>query len=229
MTFFGLCATDMTEVTATVISVVTIVILALVIVILALGNKKKRDTRSLAFAGVSIALSFALSFVKFKVNAAGGSITVASMLPIILYAYYFGPINGLMAGLIHGLLQFIESPYVISPLSFFLDYPLAFAGVAFVGLMGVVMKSKPKLALIIGTVLAYVWRFAMHFCSGFLFFADMSPAAAWQANFIYQCSYVPLDAAICIVLLVALVLSPKFQSIKRIICRNDNSQNENDK
>lgn len=216
MTIFALCFADMTEATATVISIGTIVLLLLVLVVLSACNKKM-DTRSIAFAGVSVALSFALSFVKFKVNANGGSITVASMLPIILYAYFFGPIRGLTVGLIHGLLQFIESAYVISPLSFFLDYPLAFAGVAFAGVMGVVLKNKPKIALISGAVLAFVFRFIMHFCSGFLYYADMSPAAAWQANFIYQCSYVPIDAAICLVLLIALVVSPGFNTLKRIM------------
>lgn len=218
MTTFALCFAEMTETTATVISIGTIVLLLLVLVVLSACNKKM-DTRSIAFAGVSIALSFALSFVKFKVNANGGSITAASMLPIILYAYFFGPYKGLIVGLVHGLLQFVESAYVISPLSFFLDYPLAFAGVAFAGVMGIVMKNKPKAALIIGAALAFVFRFIMHFCSGFLFYAgtDMTAGAIWKANFIYQCSYVPLDAAICIVLLVALVVSPGFNALKRVM------------
>jgi len=219
MLIFSLAFADIAEKTALWISIGTTVLLVAIIALLSLNNKKM-DTKSIAFAGVSIALSFALSFIKFKVNANGGSITIASMIPIMLYAYFFGPVKGLMAGLIHGLLQFIESPYVISPLSFFLDYPFAFAGVAFVGVMGIVLKNHKKLGIILGAVLAYIFRFIMHFASGFLFFTDLPPAEAWSANFIYQCTYIPLDMVIGIAVLAILVFTPGFAQLEKIMKPN---------
>ncbi len=222
MTIFSLAFADISQNTALWISIGTSVLLVVILLVLSLNNKKM-DTRSIAFAGLSIAISFALSFAKFKVNANGGSITIASMVPIMLYSYFFGPVKGLMAGLIHGLLQFIESPYVISPLSFLLDYPFAFAGVAFVGLTGMIFKNKPKVALMVGAVCAYVFRFIMHFASGFLFFTDLAPAEAWAANFVYQCTYIPLDALIGLVILAILVFSPGFNALKKIMRPNENS------
>lgn len=216
MLTFSLAFAEIPQDTALWISIGTAVLLLVVLLVLSLNNKKM-DTKSIAFAGISIALSFALSFVKFKVNANGGSITIASLVPIMLYSYFFGPVKGLMAGLIHGLLQFIESPYVISPLSFFLDYPLAFAGVFFVGLAGAVFKNKPKFAIMLGAVCAYLFRFIMHFASGFLFFTDLTPAQAWSANFIYQCTYIPLDMVIGIAVLAILVFTPTFVQLERLM------------
>ena len=216
MTIFSLAFAEINKTTAMWISIGTAVILVAILAVLSL-NKKKMDTRSIAFAGVSIAMSFALSFIKFKVNANGGSITIASMVPIMLYAYFFGPTKGLMAGLIHGLLQFIESPYVITPLSFLLDYPFAFAGVALVGVAGIIFKNKPRFALIIGAVFAYLFRFVMHFASGFLFFTDLTPAQAWTANFVYQCTYIPLDALIGVVVLAIIAFTPTFGALKKVL------------
>ncbi|MBR5250965.1 MAG: energy-coupled thiamine transporter ThiT [Clostridia bacterium] len=214
---------DINQDVALWISIGTAVVLVAILLVLSL-NKKKMDTRSIAYAGISLALSFALSFVKFKVNANGGSITIGSMVPIMLYAYFFGPIKGLTVGLIHGLLQFIESPYVISPLSFFLDYPFAFAGVALVGLCGILIKNKPRLAIILGAVLAYLVRFIMHFASGFLFFTDLPFGEAFGANLVYQCTYIPLDMLIGVGILAIVVFTPAFKQLQRV-AKPANAQN----
>lgn len=42
----------------------------------------------------------------------GGSITLASMLPLMVYSYMFGARKGVFAGLIYGVLQFIQNPQV---------------------------------------------------------------------------------------------------------------------
>ena len=206
---------DIAEDVALWISIGTAIVLVGILLVLSL-NKKKMDTRSIAYAGISLALSFALSFVKFKVNANGGSITIGSMVPIMLYAYFFGPIKGLTVGLIHGLLQFIESPYVISPLSFFLDYPFAFAGVALVGVAGLIFKNKPSVALLVGAFFAYLARFIMHFASGFLFFTDLPFGEAFSANLVYQCTYIPLDMVIGIAILAVLAFTPAFKQLQKI-------------
>ncbi len=207
--------------TAIWISVGAIVLLALVIVLLSFKNKKA-DTRSIAFAGVCTAMSFALSFAKIPIGAFGGSVTVASLVPLLIYAFAFGPIKGLMAGVIFGLLQFVQDPYIFTPLSFALDYILPNAGIAFAGLTGYWFK-KPRTALCLGATFCYVWKFAMHFFSGLLYFnagwiVDGLPATnGWIYSFVYQCTYVPADMAICLAVIVPIACTPALKRIMSVL------------
>ena len=66
------------------------------------------NTKRLVYGALCIALSFALSYVKLFSMPMGGSITLCSMLPLMLYAYRFGTPAGLLAGLAYGLLQLIQ-------------------------------------------------------------------------------------------------------------------------
>ena len=107
------------------ITVATILILTGILFLICLKSKTEGfDTKRMAYAGICIAASFALSFVKFKFLPSG-SITVASMVPIMLYAYFFGATSGLLVGIIHGLLQFIESAWLFNATTFLLDYSFA--------------------------------------------------------------------------------------------------------
>ena len=73
----------------TVALYVSAVVLALVIIGAAFlfGRKDKTgwNSRSLAFAAVCIAMSFALSYLKVVEMPQGGSITIASMLPLMIF------------------------------------------------------------------------------------------------------------------------------------------------
>ena len=114
--------------TVTVISIITVVasVLALVAVCFIGG---KFDTKKLTYSAVSVALSFVLSYVKVKVGAEGGSVTLLSLVPIILFSYHYGVIYGLFTGIIYGLLQFLQSPYMFTWATFFLDYALAYGSI----------------------------------------------------------------------------------------------------
>lgn len=194
------------------VSIAAIAVLIVALVLICIFNKKY-STREIAFAGVCLAASFALSFVKVSPLQYGGSITLASFVPLLIYAYKYGPIKGMLAGLILGLFNFISDPYMLTPLTFILDYLLAFASI---GLMGFAPKFG-KLSVVakvsIGTVLVYVARFIFHLVSGFIYFAE---GAIWVTlpdsilgsmflySFVYQCVYLPADCAICVGVLIAL-------------------------
>lgn len=168
---------------------------------------KKYTTHEIAFAGICLALSFALSFIKVSPVQYGGSITLASFVPLLIYAYKFGPVKGTLAGITLGLFNFISGPYILTPLTFFLDYVFAFASI---GLMGFAPKfGKLSLAakVTIGTVLVYVVRFIFHLLSGFIYFAensiwvDLPTPNMFVYSFIYQCVYLPADCALCAIVL----------------------------
>ena len=84
---------------------------ALGAVLLVVGKGKGRwNASTLAFAALAIALSFLLSNIRLFRMPQGGSITPASMLPLMLFAYAFGVVPGLLAGLAYGVLQFLQTP-----------------------------------------------------------------------------------------------------------------------
>jgi thiamine transporter len=194
------------------ISVAAVVLLLGVIALICFKSQKNYDAKHIAAAGITIALSFALSYAKISPVQYGGSITFASFVPVLIYAYVYGLADGLLAGIIFGLLNFISGPYILTPLTFILDYPLAFASI---GLMGIASKftKKQTFNVVLGTIGVYVIRFIFHWISGIIYFQEN---AIWVSlpewafgnafiySFIYQCIYLPADCAIAAVCLYIL-------------------------
>ena len=187
--------------------IVAIVCLA---VITDMKNKTHFDSRCIALAGITVALSFALSYIKMFSMPQGGSITLASLLPIMLFAFIYGPKKGIFVGCIYGALQAMQNPYLIHPAQFLLDYPVAFATV---GLAGAFNKIKqldklPQVKFALGAVIAGVFRFLAHVFSGvFAFGADAGGQNLWAYSTAYN-SFVFIDIAI-VVAVGAIILSSK--------------------
>lgn len=225
MSFYSLLdASAKTTAVVKWISVVAVVLLLGVIALIAflLRGEKKYDAKRLAFAGVSVGLSFALSILKVSPVLYGGSITLASFVPLLVYAYVFGVGDGLLVGLIHGLLNFISSPYILTPMTFVLDYLLAFASI---GVMGLAPKftEKTTFNVVLGTIAVFAVRFVFHFVSGAIYFAEGAiwvEFPAWAVadsfiySFVYQCLYIPAD---CIIAAVALYVLAKTRVLDRIV------------
>ena len=136
-------------------------------------EKDQNTTKAISFAGVCIALSFALSYVKLFSMPQGGSITLASMLPLIIYSYVFGARKGVFCGVIYGVLQCLQSPQIYQPLQVLLDYPIAFACI---GLAGITKNfnflKTPLTKFIAGASIACVGRYVAHFLSGYYVFSS---------------------------------------------------------
>ena len=209
------------------ISIGAILVLFAVIFLIRLIGEKRYDAKRLAFAGISVAMSFTLALVKFKPVQYGGSITLASFVPILIYAYFYGVADGFLVGLIHGLLNFVESPYILTPATLILDYPLAFAGVGLMGFFGKKQRNdKAIMPILLGCVCVFAWRFICHFLSGAIFFMqdavwvslpDWAMQNAFMYSSIYQCVYIPLDAVIATATLIALAKSGVLDKLKKII------------
>lgn len=189
---------------------------ALIILAFLFGKKEKRDfdAKSVTYAAVCIALSFALSFMRLVRLPQGGSITPASLLPLMIYAYMFGVRKGIFAGFIYGLLQAFQDPSVLHPAQFLLDYPVAFAWIGLAGLFAnhSSLRKIPQLQFALGAVLAGLGRFCMHFLSGTFAFGVFAPEGTPAAlySFIYQAGYVLPDLAIAVAVGVVLFSSKSF-------------------
>lgn len=123
------------------------------------------NPKVLAEMAIFVALATALSFIIVYTLPQGGSITAASMVPIVWLALRRGAKIGITSGVIYGIIQLIVLPYVIDPIQLLLDYPLAF-GV--LGLAGVFQK-KP----LFGAAVGISGRFIMHFIAGIVYWAPV--------------------------------------------------------
>ena len=189
------------------------------------NEKRKLDTKRIAFAGICVAMSFVLALIKFKPVQYGGSITLASFVPILIYAYVYGVADGCMVGLIHGLLNFIESPYILTPATFVLDYLLAFVGVGLMGIFGKMpRKEKQALPVVLGCLCVFSARFIAHMLSGMIFFLqdavwvslpNWAMGNAFMYSLIYQCVYIPADAFIATMVLLFLAKSGVLDRLTR--------------
>lgn len=154
---------------------------------------KKTNTLALTEAGIMIALSSVLSMLKLIELPYGGSVTFASMLPIVIYSYRHGTAYGvgtaLAASVIQLLLGIKNFSYVSGFTSFLVlglfDYIIAFA---VFGLCGSFKKLLPyRTSLVLGTALASVVRYLCHFISGVTIWRDISIPG--DAAVIYSLGY----------------------------------------
>ncbi len=228
-----LAVSEKTTETVKWISVVAVIALLGVIALIGFARKKTFDAKQVAFAGVCVAMSFTLAVLKVSPIQYGGSITLASFVPILIYAYVYGLADGFLVGLIHGLLNFIEDPYILTPATFLFDYLLAFASVGIMGLFGK-MKRKERgcLPLVLGCVAVFTLRFVSHLCSGAIFFMQdavwvdfpaWATANAFVYSFIYQCVYVPADALIATAVIITLCKTGVLDTLIKIMRPKNNA------
>jgi thiamine transporter len=159
-----------------------------------------RDTRVLTEAALAVALAFVLGFVVLFKMPYGGTVSL-EMIPLILLALRQGWKVGVVAGAAYGLLDLAIDPYVVHPVQFILDYPLAFGALGLAGLF------KPTVGgAVLGTIVAVLARFACHFLSGVVFFASVAPQG-WNP-YLYSAAYnaAYLAPSLGIALVVTVVL-----------------------
>ncbi len=188
----------------------------LLFVALFFGRKDKRgfDSKSIAYAAVCIAMSFALSYLKIPglTLPQGGSVTIASLLPLAVYSYMFGVKKGVFAGFIYGILQIVQDPWLIHPAQILLDYPIAFAGIGLAGLFAhwKALDKLPQVQFALGTVLGSVFRFAAHVLSGVFAFSEYSTLnSVWAYSLAYN-SFVFVDIALVLVVGILVFSSKTF-------------------
>lgn len=159
--------------------------------------QKNKLALRLTESAIMIAAATILSMFKLVELPYGGSITLASMLPIVIIAYRYGTAWGILCGLVHGAIQLLLDPGPLSHVTgaasvvavILLDYIVAFA---VCGLAGIFRNMKKQsTGLLCGVVLVSVLRYACHVVSGFTVWRDISVPAADAVifSFIYNATY----------------------------------------
>ncbi|AST57649.1 energy-coupled thiamine transporter ThiT [Thermoanaerobacterium thermosaccharolyticum] len=157
---------DFSKIKPATLSVIIAILFAAFLLYI-LRNSVKFNAKMLVYGGLAIAISFVLSYIRFYHWPQGGSITPASMLPLFVFAYYYGAGPGILVGMAYGMLQLIQDPFVVHWIQLLLDYPLAFGAL---GLAGFFRKN-----LSLGVLVGGFGRFFSHFLSGVFFFASYAP------------------------------------------------------
>lgn len=175
------------------------------------GGNFTFDSKSIALAGICVSLSYALSYIKLWDLPQGGSVTLVSFLPIMLFAYICGAKKGLFVGFVYGLLQSLQDPYIIHPAQFLLDYPVAFAMAGLAGVLKNVNIKSPQLKFALSALIGGAMRYVSHVLSGAFAFGAYALDAGASNAFTYSLAYnsfVFVDIALVIVA-GALLLSSK--------------------
>lgn len=175
------------------------------------------NTKKIVYGGICISIAFILSYIKIFNLPQGGSITLASMFPLVLYAMMFGPVAGIVAGAAYGILQLIQDMWVLNIMQLLLDYPLAFGSI---GLAGLAPKSIKNLSVrtIIALTVAFISRCIMHVISGAVFFAHYAPEGMnpWVYSIGYNGSFLLGELIITLALALLLVNTPAYSYLKKI-------------
>jgi thiamine transporter len=170
--------------------------------------KNNIKAKALTESAIMIAFATVLSIIKLADMPYGGSVTIASALPIAIIAYRYGIKTGLLAGTVHAVIQQLIG---ISTLSYFttwqsilaiivLDYMVAFAASGLAGIFRKVIKNQ-ALALSLGCALICIIRYACHVISGATVWAGLSipTEAALSYSFIYNATYMIPETIILII------------------------------
>ena len=195
-----------------------IVALALLTFFFGRKDRKGFDSRTISYAAVCIAMSFALSYLAPIHLPYGGSVTIASLLPLMIYSYMFGVRKGVFAGLIYGLLQIIQDPMILHPAQMFLDYPIAFAGIGLAGMFRGVhaLDKAPQVKFLLGALVGSAIRYLSHLFSGVFAFGQFASYYGFDSDWLYSLTYnsfVFADIAIAIVVGIFVFSSKSFMTV----------------
>ena len=205
------------------ITSITVVLLVAMLVALCFASKKL-NTKTIAYASMAIASSYILSFLKVSPVQYGGSITLCSMVPIAIFAYCFGFFPSLLVGLIYGLLQFLQNPYIFNYLTLILDFILAFTSIIAMPIIKKVVKNE-KLSPILGIAGVYVLRFLFHFMSGIIYFenggiwANLPADNAFIYSFLYQIVYLLPDLIVALAVIIPLTTTNQFKRLTKFLTK----------
>jgi thiamine transporter len=163
-------------------------------------RKQVFSTRVLAEIIVFVALAGALALVShsFFSLAQGGSINIG-MIPIFWLALRRGPKIGLYAGAVFGIVDLFIEPFVVHPVQFALDYPLAFACLGLAGYFRRFTRAGP----IVGVAVGGSARFLCHFISGVVYFPMYAPEGMSPTLYsvAYNATYMIPSIVVCAIII----------------------------
>lgn len=183
--------------------------------------QSKVKTKVLVECALMISVATVLSRIEIPLWAQGGSITAASMLPIIMVSYRHGTKLGLLTAFVHSLIQLVMGfsnvlyckTLVAQALCILLDYTLAFTVLGLAAMFGSVMK-KSESRILIGVCSVGALRLLCSFLSGIILWSAYAPEGTpvWIYSLLYNGGYMIPEVIITSLaaLLLRNFLSPQY-------------------
>jgi len=169
--------------------------------------KTLSNTRKLVECALLIAVGTVLSLAKIVDMPYGGSVTLASMLPVILISYRHGLGWGMGSGVAYAVVQQLlglkSLSYVTTWQSILavilLDYIVAFAVCGLGGIFRKCLKNQ-SVALVCGSLFVSVLRYLCHVISGATVWAGISipTQAAIAYSLVYNATYMVPEAIVLV-------------------------------
>jgi len=159
------------------------------------------SAKRLSFCAMSVALATVTSMIRLFHFPFGGSVTLLSMLFITLPAWFFGVWEGVVCGLLFGLIQYFLDPCFITIPQFFLDYILAFSVMGVAGFF-----KNAKNGLLIGYIVAIVARWIVASFAGLVWVS--LGYTAWEGwsplpySMAYNGAYIFAEGIITVIILL---------------------------
>ncbi len=155
-------------------------------------------TRILVESALMIAMSTALAYIPIFEMPMGGSITLCSMVPLLVVSYRHGVKWGVLASLVHGIIQMtlgMKSVLLCTTIlamlgCILLDYIIAFALMGTACLFAKGFKSR-SVGVAVGAAVTGFLRFLCSFLSGILIWGGYAPEGApvWLYSLQYNGSF----------------------------------------
>ena len=180
-----------------------------------MSTQKRSNTNvtTLAECAVMLALSFALSYAKIFEMPMGGSVTIASMLPIMLVGIKYGTLTGLSTAFVYSTTQLLQAlmsanvfPYCQSGTALVIcilfDYIFPFTVLGLAGLVKELKLTKNnELSAYVGIVSVVALRFVSHFITGVVIWGQWAPdgMGKYLYSLLYNGGFLSADFAICII------------------------------
>ena len=194
------------------------------------GVMKISKLTTLTECAVMVALAFALSCAKIYKMPLGGSVTVASMLPIMLISVKYGSLVGVGTAFIYSLTQAAQAllagnvfPYCETgatlAICVFFDYLVPFTLLGFAGAFKKFRIFKTQeLGVYFGMCLVVLLRFFCHFITGVAIWGQWAPEGMgkYLYSLAYNGSFLSVDFAICIVCAILMMRKSEIRKLVSI-------------
>ncbi len=197
-----------------------------------MSTQKRLSTNltTLTECAIMLALSFALSCAKLFEMPMGGSVTVASMLPVMLISIKYGVGTGLATSFVYSLTQLMQAvasanvfPYCETPATLVIcilfDYVVPFTLLGLAGLFHKIKLTKnTELNVYIGIISVVLIRFLCHFITGVAIWGQWAPdgMGKYLYSFLYNGGFLSIDFIICIVCAVLMFRKAELRKLVNI-------------
>lgn len=188
-----------------------------------------RKTRMITESAIMIALSMVLSQIKILTLPQGGSITAASMVPLLIISFRYGPKWGTFTAFVYSLVTMVTGFYPPPVATFInyvllvlLDYVLAFSCLGLASLFAKAISGHRVISIGFGSAVAVLIRLVCHVLSGVIIWKSYAPEgmSVWVYSITYNGSYMFCEVIVSTVVMSLLAAVLDFKTLKRPSAKN---------